>query len=52
MVEYIQNVGVENFVQICTDNPSNMQSASNILRVHCTQPYTFKVVWQFFLTSF
>ncbi len=44
MVEYIQNVGVENVVQICMDNASNMHNASNILKVRCTQPYTFKVV--------
>jgi hypothetical protein len=52
MAEYIQNVGVENVVQICMDNASNMHSASNILKVRCTQPYTFKVVRHIVLTSF
>ncbi len=33
LAEYIQNVGVDNVVHICTDNASNMQSASDMLRV-------------------
>ncbi len=32
-MEYIQNMGVDNFVQIYTDNAFNMQNTSNILRV-------------------
>ncbi len=33
LVEHIQNVGVDNVVQICIDNASNMQSALDILKV-------------------
>jgi hypothetical protein len=33
LVENIQNMGVDNFVQIYTNNASNMRNTSNILRV-------------------
>ncbi len=34
LVEYIQNMAMDKFVQIYTDNASNMWNTSNILRVH------------------
>jgi hypothetical protein len=34
LAEYIQNVGMDNVVQICIDIASNMQSASDILKVY------------------
>jgi hypothetical protein len=39
LVEYIQNMGVDNFVQIYTDNASNMQNTLDILRVHYPSLY-------------
>jgi hypothetical protein len=33
LVEYIKNMGVDNFLQIYMDNASNMRNTSNILRV-------------------
>ncbi len=34
LVEYIQNMVVDKFVQIYTENASNMWNTSNILKVH------------------
>jgi hypothetical protein len=44
LVEYIETVGVNDIVQICIDNASNMKSVPNLL-LHCFPSLYFQEFW-------
>jgi hypothetical protein len=39
LVGYIETIGVDNIIQICTNNISNMQNVTNLLICHFSNHY-------------